>query len=85
MIQGPPGIGKTSVLTELICIASREGERMLVTSPSNVVVDNMVERLVDMGLNIVRVGNPVRMSPRVASKSLGSIVENGLISSIQNE
>jgi len=80
VIQGPPGTGKTSVLTELICIASRKGERMLVTAPSNAAVDNMVERLADMGLNIVRVGNPVRMSPAVASKSLGSIVENRLAS-----
>jgi hypothetical protein len=43
-------LGKTSVLTELICIASRQGEKILVTAPSNAVVDNMVERLVDMGL-----------------------------------
>ena len=85
MIQGPLGIGKTSVLTKLICIVSRKGERMLVTTPSNVVVDNMVERLIDMGLNIVRVGNHVHMSPTIASKYLGSIVENGLISSIQDE
>ena len=85
MIQGPSSTGKTSVLTELICIVSRKGERMLVTTPSNVVVDNMVERLPDMGVNIVRVGNHVRMSLAVASKYLGSIVENGLISSIQDE
>jgi superfamily II DNA or RNA helicase len=82
VIQGPLGIGKTSVLTKLICIVSKKGERMLVTTRSNVVVDNMVERLVDMGLNIVQVGNHVRMSPAIASKSLGSIVKNGLISLI---
>ena len=85
MIQGPLGIGKTSFLTELICIVARKGERMLVIAPSNVDVYNMVERLDDMGLNIVRVGNHVRMSLAVASKYLGSIVENGLISSIQVE
>ena len=85
MLEGPLGIGKTSVLTELICIVVKKVEKMLVTTPSNVVVDNMVERLIDMGLNIVRVGNHVRMSLAVASKYLGSIVENGLISSIQDE
>lgn len=78
IIQGPPGTGKTSVLAELIGIAVKRGERILVTAPSNAAVDNMVERLADMGLNVVRVGNPVRMSPSVASKSLGSIVENRL-------
>eukprot|EP01018_Ginkgo_biloba_P007718 Gb_07655 [translate_table: standard] len=78
IIQGPPGTGKTSVLTEMIGVAAGRGERILVTAPSNAAVDNMVERLVNTGLNVVRVGNPVRMSPAVASKSLGKIVENRL-------
>ncbi|KAH9291556.1 hypothetical protein KI387_043256 [Taxus chinensis] len=78
VIQGPPGTGKTSVLAELIGLAVKRCERILVTAPSNAAVDNMVEKLTDIGLNVVRVGNPVRMSPSVASKSLGSIVEDRL-------
>uniref|UniRef100_A0A0D9YX18 Uncharacterized protein n=1 Tax=Oryza glumipatula TaxID=40148 RepID=A0A0D9YX18_9ORYZ len=42
-------------------------------SESNAAVDNMVERLSNTGLNIVRVGNPARISPSVASKSLAEI------------
>uniref|UniRef100_A0A0C9RMN5 TSA: Wollemia nobilis Ref_Wollemi_Transcript_10509_3085 transcribed RNA sequence n=1 Tax=Wollemia nobilis TaxID=56998 RepID=A0A0C9RMN5_9CONI len=78
VIQGPPGTGKSSVLAELIDIAVKRGERILLAAPSNAAVDNMVERLADMGLNVVRVGNPVRMSPSVVSKSLGSIVDKRL-------
>jgi superfamily I DNA and/or RNA helicase len=74
VIQGPPGTGKTVLLTELIVRAVKQGERVLVTAPSNAAVDNMVESLSRTGLNIVRVGNPVRLSPFVASKSLGEIV-----------
>jgi superfamily I DNA and/or RNA helicase len=78
IIQGPPGTGKTILLTELIVRAIQQGERVLVTAPINAAVDNMVERLLSSGLNIVRVGNPVRLSPLIASKSLGEIVNSRL-------
>ncbi|KAK3155025.1 hypothetical protein QOZ80_2BG0197880 [Eleusine coracana subsp. coracana] len=78
IIQGPPGTGKNILLTELIVRSVQQGERVLVTAPSNAAVDNMVESLTSTGLNIVRVGNPVRLSPSVASKSLGEIVNSRL-------
>ncbi|XP_006347615.1 DNA-binding protein SMUBP-2 [Solanum tuberosum] len=78
IIQGPPGTGKTGLLKELISLAAKQGERVLVTAPTNAAVDNMVEKLSDIGINIVRVGNPARISPDVASKSLAEIVNNRL-------
>ncbi|KAH7571551.1 hypothetical protein ACOSQ2_014396 [Xanthoceras sorbifolium] len=80
IIQGPPGTGKTGLLRELIALAVQQGERVLVTAPTNSAVDNMVEKLSNIGLNIVRVGNPARISPAVASKSLGEIVNSKLAS-----
>lgn len=80
IIQGPPGTGKTGLLKELIARAVQQGERVLVTAPTNAAIDNMVEKLSDVGLNIVRVGNPARISPAVASKSLGEIVKSNLAS-----
>lgn len=74
IIQGPPGTGKTGLLKELILLSVSQGERVLVTAPTNAAVDNMVEKLSDTGVNIVRVGNPARISPTVASKSLAEIV-----------
>ncbi|KAK2638511.1 hypothetical protein Ddye_026306 [Dipteronia dyeriana] len=78
IVQGPPGTGKTGLLRELIALAVQQGERVLVTAPTNAAVDNMVEKLSNIGLNIVRVGNPARISPAVASKSLGEIVTSKL-------
>ncbi|KAL3342487.1 hypothetical protein AABB24_026490 [Solanum stoloniferum] len=78
IIQGPPGTGKTGLLKELISLAVKQGETVLVTAPTNAAVDNMVEKLSDIGINIVRVGNPARISPDVASKSLAEIVNNRL-------
>lgn len=78
IIQGPPGTGKTVLLKELIALAVQQGERVLVTAPTNAAVDNMVEKLSNIGVNIVRVGNPARISSAVASKSLGEIVNSKL-------
>lgn len=78
IIQGPPGTGKTVLLKELIALAVQQGERVLVTAPTNAAVDNMVEKLSNIGVNIVRVGNPARISSAVASKSLGEIVKSKL-------
>ncbi|KAF8378938.1 hypothetical protein HHK36_028363 [Tetracentron sinense] len=74
IVQGPPGTGKTGLLKELISLAVQQGERVLVTAPTNAAVDNMVEKLSHIGVNIVRVGNPARISRAVASKSLGQLV-----------
>ncbi|XP_059460447.1 uncharacterized protein LOC132189693 isoform X1 [Corylus avellana] len=84
IIQGPPGTGKTCLLKELIALSVQRGERVLVTAHTNAAVDNMVEKLSDIGLDIVRVGNPARISTTVASKSLAEIVKSKL-SSFQAE
>ncbi|KAL2323772.1 hypothetical protein Fmac_028151 [Flemingia macrophylla] len=84
VIQGPPGTGKTGLLKQLIACAVQQGERVLVTAPTNAAVDNMVEKLSNVGLNIVRVGNPARISKIVGSKSLGEIV-NAKLSSFREE
>ncbi|KAI3705941.1 hypothetical protein L1987_76190 [Smallanthus sonchifolius] len=80
IIQGPPGTGKTGILKEIITRAVEQGERVLVTAPTNTAVDNMVEKLSDVGINIVRFGNPSRISPVVVSKSLVEIVNIKLAS-----
>lgn len=77
-IQGPPGTGKTGVLKQLISIVVKQGEKVLVTAPTNAAVDNMVEKLSSIGANIVRVGNPARISPAVSSYSLAEIVNTRL-------
>ncbi|XP_020235965.1 DNA-binding protein SMUBP-2 [Cajanus cajan] len=84
VIQGPPGTGKTGLLKQLIACAVQQGERVLVTAPTNAAVDNMVEKLANVRLNIVRVGNPARISKIVGSKSLGEIV-NAKLSSFREE
>jgi hypothetical protein len=45
VIQGPPGSGKTTVITAIIRRALARGEHVLVVSPTHVAVDNVVEKL----------------------------------------
>ncbi|GJN36524.1 hypothetical protein PR202_gb25389 [Eleusine coracana subsp. coracana] len=78
VIQGPPGTGKTGLLSYIIECVVHRGERVLVTAPSNAAVDNIVEKLSSTGLNVVRVGNPSRISPSVPSRSLRDIVAKKL-------
>jgi hypothetical protein len=61
LVHGPPGTGKTTVLVEVVRRAAARGEKVLATAPSNLAVDNLLERLAAAGLSCVRVGHPARV------------------------
>jgi len=67
-IQGPPGTGKTTVIVEAVKrrLAANGDERILVTSHSNLAVDNALERLAGTpGMRAVRVARAERVHPTV--------------------
>ncbi|KAI8362270.1 P-loop containing nucleoside triphosphate hydrolase protein [Mortierella sp. GBAus27b] len=70
LIHGPPGTGKTFTLVEIIRQLVLQGKRILVCGPSNISVDNLVERLAQYRINIVRTGHPARLLPSVLDHSL---------------
>lgn len=72
LIHGPPGTGKTSTIVELILQFLKQDQRVLVCGPSNISVDNIVERLVasSPATPIVRMGHPARLLPSVLNHSL---------------
>ena len=70
LVHGPPGTGKTTVLVEVIRRAAARGEKVLAAAPSNLAVDNLVERLVAAGIDAVRVGHPARVLPAVIEHTL---------------
>ena len=62
IVHGPPGTGKTTTLVEAIIETLQRENQVLVTAPSNVAVDWISEQLMRRGVNVLRVGNPVRIS-----------------------
>ncbi len=57
IVHGPPGTGKTTTLAEAIYQLVKNGEKILVSAPSNAAVDHISRSLVNMGINLLRVGN----------------------------
>ncbi|MCK8621552.1 AAA domain-containing protein [Prevotella sp. E13-27] len=67
IVHGPPGTGKTTTLVEAIYETLRRENQVLVCAQSNMAVDWISERLVDRGLNVLRIGNPVRVDDKMLS------------------
>lgn len=76
IIHGPPGTGKTTTVAELIRQATQRSEKVLATAPSNLAVDNLLERLLGAGVKAVRLGHPARVSPELREHTLDLLVEN---------
>jgi superfamily I DNA and/or RNA helicase len=67
IVHGPPGTGKTTTLVEAIYETLRRESQVLVCAQSNMAVDWISEKLVDRGLNVLRIGNPVRVDDKMLS------------------
>lgn len=62
IIHGPPGTGKTTTLVEVIHAVLQKEKQVLVCAPSNTAVDLLTEKLAEKGLNVLRFGNPSKVS-----------------------
>lgn len=62
IIHGPPGTGKTTTLVEAIIETLQRETQVMVCAPSNVAVDWISKLLSRRGVNVLRIGNPLRIS-----------------------
>lgn len=65
IVHGPPGTGKTTTLAETIFETLFRETQVLVCAPSNTAVDNIAEKLIDRGIQVLRIGNSARISDSV--------------------
>ena len=67
IVHGPPGTGKTTTMVEAIYETLRRENQVLVCAQSNMAVDWISERLMDRGVEVLRVGNPTKVNDKMLS------------------
>ncbi|XP_018025180.1 DNA-binding protein SMUBP-2 isoform X3 [Hyalella azteca] len=89
VVHGPPGTGKTTTLIEIIRQHVKMGLKVLALAPSNLGVDNLVERLDIVGIRVVRIGHPARTTPATQRHTIDALMHNyegrEIVKDIQNE
>lgn len=77
IIHGPPGTGKTTTLVEGILQLAKNGEKIIVTAPSNTAVDTLAKELMDKNVNFLRVGNNAKVDDSIYSYTVeGKLIHN---------
>lgn len=67
IVHGPPGTGKTTTLIEAIWQLTKNGEKVIVSAPSNTAVDNISRGLIKQGIRLLRVGNASKVDETIFS------------------
>ncbi|WP_251343417.1 DUF5797 family protein [Haloplanus halophilus] len=76
LVVGPPGSGKTEVIAKAAHELANRGESVLVTSHTNIAVDNVIEKLGHRDTHqLVRAGRPEKMSKGTSEVMLSKVVD----------
>ncbi len=59
IVQGPPGTGKTTLIKEIALQYYHSGKNVLVLAKTNVAVDNILEKLIEDKVRVLRTGNNI--------------------------
>lgn len=86
VVHGPPGTGKTTTLVQAVkALVKNSSQKILVVAPSNAAVDLLSEKLSESGLEVLRVGNPSRVSDALQSLTLNAKMgEHNRLKEIKN-
>ena len=85
VIHGPPGTGKTTSLAQAIRLTLQHESQVLVCAPTNSAVDLLTEKLLELGIDVMRMGHPARISDELMSSSMdGKIAASPYYKEIKN-
>lgn len=85
VIHGPPGTGKTTSLVQAIRITLQSENQVLVCAPTNSAVDLLTEKLTELGIDVLRLGHPARISDELQNSSMdGKITASPYYKDIKN-
>lgn len=65
VVHGPPGTGKTTTLVEAVYETLHRETQVMICAQSNMAVDWISEKLIDRGVNVLRIGNPTRVNDKM--------------------
>ena len=85
VIHGPPGTGKTTSLVQAIRLTLQTENQILVCAPTNSAVDLITEKLIELGIDVLRMGHPARISDELQKSSIdGKISSSPYYKDIKN-
>ncbi len=85
IVHGPPGTGKTTSLVQAIRLTLQSEKQVLVCAPTNSAIDLLTEKLVELGIDVVRMGHPARISDGLVNSSVdGRIASSVYYKDIKN-
>ncbi|MCB0762524.1 MAG: AAA family ATPase [Flavobacteriales bacterium] len=70
VVHGPPGTGKTTTIAAAISQLVKKEGRVLACAPSNAAIDHLAFKLIESGLNVVRIGNVPKIHAKVLESTL---------------
>lgn len=85
VVHGPPGTGKTTTIVQAIRLVLQTEKQILVCAPTNTAVDLVTEKLIEQGINVLRVGHPARVSEGLLKTTIdGQVQEHENYRDIKN-
>ena len=85
VIHGPPGTGKTTSLVQAIRLTLQSESQVLVCAPTNSAVDLLTEKLVELSIDVLRLGHPARMADELLNSSVdGKVASSPYYKDIKN-
>jgi len=85
VIHGPPGTGKTTSLVQAIHLTLQTEKQVLVCAPTNSAIDLITEKLIELGIDVVRLGHPARISDELQNSSVdGKVAASPYFKDIKN-
>jgi superfamily I DNA and/or RNA helicase len=76
VVHGPPGTGKTTTIVQAIRLVLQTEKQVLVCAPTNTAVDLLTEKLMEQGVNVLRVGHPARVSEELQKTTVDGQIQS---------
>lgn len=76
VVHGPPGTGKTTTIVQAIRLVLQSEKQVLVCAPTNTAVDLITEKLVEQGVQVLRVGHPARVSDELLKTTVDGQIQS---------